>query len=65
MQLFRFSNQIVDKSDMMNVTFEEMTLDGEDSSSLGSNFSPIGLCEIGTVSVKKALIPCFSLVLVA
>ena len=37
----------IDKSAMMDVTFEDMTKGGEDSSALGDNYSPIALCEIG------------------
>ena len=37
----------IDKSAMIDVTFEEMTAGGADSSALGDNYSPIALCEIG------------------
>lgn len=37
----------IDKSAMIDVTFEAMTAGGEDSSALGDDYSPIALCEIG------------------
>ena len=41
------NNNVVDKSAMLNVTYEELTKYGEDSSIYGSNLSPIAMCEIG------------------
>ena len=42
----------VDKSAMMDVTFEQMTLGGADSSALGNNYSPIADCKIGQVLIQ-------------
>ena len=43
------NDQIVDKSQYMNMTYEELTAGGDNSSFLGENYSPIGLCPIGQV----------------
>ena len=40
---------IVDKTPFLNLTYGEMTANGEDSSSIGDDLSPIGLCPIGEV----------------
>ena len=46
------NNEIVDLSPYRNMTFEEMTRDGESSEAYGSDFSPIGLCPLGEVNLK-------------
>ena len=43
----------VDKSPYMHITFEEMTANGDDSSWVGENLSPIALCPIGEVYLKN------------
>ena len=42
----------VDKTSMIDVTFEEMTAGGEDSSALGDNYSPIAMCKIGDILLE-------------
>ena len=44
----------VDKSAYMNITFQDMTADGEDSG-LGSDYSPLALCPIGQVMINAGV----------
>lgn len=50
---FTVNGSKVDKSAYMEKTFEELTAGGEDSSSVGENFSPIALVPVGQVVLNK------------
>ena len=43
------NGEIVDKTPYLNLTYGEMTAGGEDSSWIGDNLSPIGICPIGEI----------------
>ena len=50
---FTMNGDLVDKSAYMEMTFEELTADGEDSSSIGSNYSNIGIVPVGEITLNS------------
>ena len=49
------NGEVVDKTPYMSITYGELLAEGEDSSWLGDNYSPIALCPIGQVFLTSGI----------
>ena len=49
------NGEVVDKTPYMSITYGELLAEGEDSSWLGDNYSPIALCPIGQVFLNGGI----------
>ena len=52
---FTVNGNLVDKSAYMDMTFGELTADGEDSSYIGENYSPIALVPVGEITLTSGV----------
>ena len=51
----KVNGDALDKSQWISIPFEELLADGEDSSAMGDNYSPLCLCPIGECVIQPGL----------